>query len=1441
MATAMRTRLLAAVFCTSVCGLGVTVGARQSAQVSGASVPVIINNDAPGKDETRFGSEGFVLTPVNGYAAGYMSDTAYLNNEAVPRANGANASWKFQIAANGKCTFAATWGALNKGSIDTKYTTSKTGDTPILADQSKPAPTKLDMTGDGVIDDRGWLVLGTYDVKQGETVTVTVKGGTKGYTLADAVMMNCNMTVLGDGPTSCMMPVCAPPAPGCEYVRDSAVDANGCPLRPCGELKCNTGTTQACGNGVKEGGEECDDKNRKPGDGCSTNCEIEDTCGDYVVTPSLGEECDTGSQNGVRITNWDCSRQCKWEYCGDKILQQHLGEQCDGSMDCTFNCQVAPKVACNDGKDNDGDGAIDLADAGCANAQDKNESDGSKDLFVDIRTDVRTVAKGGTIVVSASLQNAGPDNASAPVEYAITFPAGFTYDATNPSPLCSMRNDGKLVCRVEKLNVGRVTADLRFLVGQSAACGTTNFSTNIVVALLPDPNLTNHSASAGVTVECPAPQQSCTDTDGGNNPDAKGTVTLQIGSDTTTSTDECTSSYGSAYNHEEFYCDKDNTLKTSISFCPNGCADGACKKAPQDPNACAFPENKNTANQNGTLSVDVDMNGVVESRDIRLVIAAYNEVQRTNVIPTSVYDPEAQTPVLIAVKPDVDGNLTVDMQDILYVIHYVRCSVPRVSLTQANVSCVGTDTKAALTYEARNTNPLIVMLENGSWLYNGGDVTAGKTSATVTTFENVLVPAGSKIKLCDSVNKTLCSSAVTIVGSGCPKNISLAGVTLTTNGGVASAKVAYTKDPFPTCVHMFIATDKSKTLHTVNYFCSTTGETKTVPLGPTAANQNDGLKVKEGDSVVLCHGNNSGICSAPVTVTKETASSTTTLSIATKNTGTADTAVRNQKNIGLVRFEGRASGENVMLTRLVATAIAGSAANAQNYTLWSDTDYNGVVETKLQSGVAVQGNLVTFDSLTNGGQKIAADRTMIFEIRGDVASATTDTLQLDLATTTPNYVEAERSIDGLPLANIKTNGSCATAACAISVSTVPSKKYTIANQGDLFVTLDSAPTRSRQLLAGNLSDSVLRMQFRAENENINVTDLQLTSRGSRATSIDRLELYKDGATTPFALATVSGCGSDQVILSDRGIPVTTFCANMDNGELVVNKGENLDVIVKARIKNDSSGAVSGEAIQLFISPRAISNNATGEGAVRARGIVSANNLAASDNDATNEGEVFIGTDNGATNVEIAGNMNTVVFSKIVSITNANPDADNTNVPTGVSPIGQFKFTAATNGNTMNGLNKAVLNTITFDVTTTNALIDVTSFKFYNKMDSSNKKTCVVTSGGGTGGVGGGSTTTFSHSVTCADVHLGTSTSAGTPIDAELESGEQSTFVLEANVTNPKTVPSANSSLQVSLQNFSAPYPTGSNILWSDKDAIGTMQYKWIEYSDTVVRSTAYKS
>ena len=74
----------------------------------------------------------------------------------------------------------------------------------------------------------------------------------------------------------------------------------------------------ACGNGRVDGpdpnepgdiGEVCDDGNQISGDGCSANCQSDETCGNGVVDPVKGELCDDGNH----LQHDGCDSRCQLE------------------------------------------------------------------------------------------------------------------------------------------------------------------------------------------------------------------------------------------------------------------------------------------------------------------------------------------------------------------------------------------------------------------------------------------------------------------------------------------------------------------------------------------------------------------------------------------------------------------------------------------------------------------------------------------------------------------------------------------------------------------------------------------------------------------------------------------------------------------------------------------------------------------------------------------------------------------------------------------------------------------------------------------------------------------------------------------------------------------------------------------------------------------------
>ena len=159
--------------------------------------------------------------------------------------------------------------------------------------------------------------------------------------------------------------------------------------------------TPQCGNGVVEGGEECDDGNQNNNDACTNAC-LNKRCGDgYVQSP---EQCDDGNQNqndacknncannvcgdqivnpdteecddGNTVNNDGCTNACTSPVCGDAIVQ--TGEQCDDGNQvntdaCTNACTNAvcgdgitgPGEQCDDGNQTNNDSCTNA----CQNAR----------------------------------------------------------------------------------------------------------------------------------------------------------------------------------------------------------------------------------------------------------------------------------------------------------------------------------------------------------------------------------------------------------------------------------------------------------------------------------------------------------------------------------------------------------------------------------------------------------------------------------------------------------------------------------------------------------------------------------------------------------------------------------------------------------------------------------------------------------------------------------------------------------------------------------------------------------------------------------------------------------------------------------------------------------------------------------------------------------------
>jgi cysteine-rich repeat protein len=135
------------------------------------------------------------------------------------------------------------------------------------------------------------------------------------------------------------------------------------------------GRNTSCGNGLVEGGEECDDGNTRNGDGCSDRCAQEPrllvpadaVCGNGITEDR--EACDLGSGNSD-VNPDTCRTNCQYPTCGDFVFDE--GEDCDNgpansdtkANACRTTCRLPAcgdsildaDETCDDGNTESGDG-----------------------------------------------------------------------------------------------------------------------------------------------------------------------------------------------------------------------------------------------------------------------------------------------------------------------------------------------------------------------------------------------------------------------------------------------------------------------------------------------------------------------------------------------------------------------------------------------------------------------------------------------------------------------------------------------------------------------------------------------------------------------------------------------------------------------------------------------------------------------------------------------------------------------------------------------------------------------------------------------------------------------------------------------------------------------------------------------------------------------------
>ncbi|HOZ36584.1 MAG TPA: DUF4215 domain-containing protein, partial [bacterium] len=223
----------------------------------------------------------------------------------------------------------------------------------------RPVPQTVTLTlvvGDtegGLDTDKVWYATGSGSVpsKVAGTGTLLAQNELIGNKGAQIDIMTKNITV----PANHTFLAVQLESPLADHEADSMILASLALETPCQ-------TTPICGDGVKNGTEQCDDGNQINTDGCTNSC-LTPVCGDGFIWTGH-ETCDNNGQNGQVCTPpyggecSYCSELCEpirlfGPYCGDGI--KNGAEQCDGTsglgpnQTCTPNCTLENEPYCGDG------------------------------------------------------------------------------------------------------------------------------------------------------------------------------------------------------------------------------------------------------------------------------------------------------------------------------------------------------------------------------------------------------------------------------------------------------------------------------------------------------------------------------------------------------------------------------------------------------------------------------------------------------------------------------------------------------------------------------------------------------------------------------------------------------------------------------------------------------------------------------------------------------------------------------------------------------------------------------------------------------------------------------------------------------------------------------------------------------------------------------------
>lgn len=999
-------------------------------------------------------------------------------------------------------------------------------------------------------------------------------------------------------------------------------------------------TPPVCGNGKKEGAEECDDGNQSNTDNCTNVCKNQ-RCGDGFYNPGL-EFCDDGNDNDLDA----CDNRCLVQKCGDGKVQTKIGEECDdGYQDNTDACTSLCKVAkcgdgfvkkpssnmsyagyelCDDGNTVNGDGCSAQctleAVPVCGNGRKEGSEQCDDGNMVNgdgcsttCTTQAITVGCGNGKIDPGEICDNGTNNVSF-----LTTQYGYCTTQCRPSGL-SICGNGTIQGTEQCDDGNSIDTDAcRNNCMLPTACGNGKKEGQ---EQCDDGNRNDNDACTNAcnNAKCLdgivwANVEGCDD---GNN----------INSDACSNVCMPKPVCGNGFQDFGEQCDDGNRI--DIDSCKNDCTKPATTTVPPIPASCG--------NWVFDAGEQCDMGGVRTPipNNATLCCTAACRVESCGATPAAscgngVREGTEQCDDGNRVDTDVCRNNCTTNANTTVVLTLENVTLAPLSRTLAlNRPEVAMRFKAttkdkAVTFDF-SINELGVNIERGLANpvlreYANGSLT-GRTwnVSAVLYFNDITVPANS-------------TREYEIVVT--PRDYQRGSYTYPPEAGpfqfdLSDYVYATTTVGSTETIHQNVA--RNGTCAAANGQCTiavTTGPTPSLTFGtaPSQPRCGDGIVNQANEQCDDGNAIDSDQCKN--NCTSNNVASAAALTIRNVDMGAAPHGLVTKGSVPALRFTATAGAQNAVINGLRFTAREGNIARGVFAVLTEK-------QTNDAAGAFYPGRYWYADAPSQLGQAafvfkepitVLANTTKTFEVElymnccndfggtyepynfTPVENTPVGPVRVDFDTATANYVTASKIVNGAPvtLQNIATNGACAAGNCAISVTTGPTRTIDVRHAGNLTVTGEGGAAAA-QVAAGAESPVLLRMKLRMSNhENGRLDILPFSVQGAQA--VESLSITVDGRTvTP---ATARECGylapysayerdtqGDPRDGVNRGNgaswyyqwlgggdvdPTNQFCTFFDSsrGSEILPRDKDVIVEVRAKIKPRSSQWTSGTRVKV---------------------------------------------------------------------------------------------------------------------------------------------------------------------------------------------------------------------------------------------------------------------